>query len=143
MTTEEAQKVLDELNEIKVEELSGNSKRLFEAIMKIADEKDELYKKVKELGKGQQTLIQSRRKWKNRYYKMKRKLKEKNKTIDLMAEAISSMDTDIKVIKKQTKEEYCDFLKSDAEYCWKTDVECRDCIKQYFENKAKEYLKER
>lgn len=42
MTEEEAQKVLDELNEIKPEKLEGNSKRLFEAIMKIADERNKL-----------------------------------------------------------------------------------------------------
>lgn len=34
---------------------------------------DQLETKVKELSKGQHTLIQSRRKWKNRYYKEKRK----------------------------------------------------------------------
>lgn len=32
-----------------------------------------LENKVKELGKGQHTLMQSRKKWKNRYYKEKRK----------------------------------------------------------------------
>ena len=42
MTEEEAQKVLEELNEIKPEKLEGNSKRLFEAIMKIADERNKL-----------------------------------------------------------------------------------------------------
>lgn len=73
MSTEEAQKVLDELNNVRPELLNAEAKRLFEAIMKIADGRDELYKKVKELGKGQQTLIQSRRKWKTRYYNLKRK----------------------------------------------------------------------
>lgn len=33
---------------------------------------EQLENKVKELGKGQHTLMQSRRKWKNRYYKEKR-----------------------------------------------------------------------
>lgn len=39
---------------------------------------EQLENKVKELGKGQHTLMQSRRKWKNRYYKEKRK-NENNK----------------------------------------------------------------
>lgn len=39
---EEAQKVLDELKEVRPEKLTGEAKRLFEAIMKIADERDEL-----------------------------------------------------------------------------------------------------
>lgn len=47
MTKEQAQQVLDELNEIKPEQLEGNSKRLFEAIMQIADERDEACKDIK------------------------------------------------------------------------------------------------
>lgn len=53
---EEVQKVLDELKEVRPEKLTGEAKRLFEAIMKIADERDELLKerqadkeKIKEL----------------------------------------------------------------------------------------------
>lgn len=52
----ETQKVLDELKEVRPEKLTGEAKRLFEAIMKIADERDELLKerqadkeKIKEL----------------------------------------------------------------------------------------------
>lgn len=41
MTTEEAQKVLDELQNVRPEVLTGEAKRLFEAIMKIADTRDE------------------------------------------------------------------------------------------------------
>lgn len=40
----EVQKVLDELKEVRPEKLTGEAKRLFEAIMKIADERDELLK---------------------------------------------------------------------------------------------------
>ena len=42
MTREEAQKVLDELNTVRIEVLNDKAKRLFEAIMKIADERDKL-----------------------------------------------------------------------------------------------------
>ena len=52
----EVQKVLDELKEVRPEKLTGEAKRLFEAIMNIADERDELLKerqadkeKIKEL----------------------------------------------------------------------------------------------
>lgn len=44
MTNEQAQKVLDELQWVRPEKLNGEAKRLFEAIMKIADERDELKK---------------------------------------------------------------------------------------------------
>ena len=45
MNEEEAQKVLDELQNVRPEVLNDEAKRLFEAIMKIADERD-LYKKI-------------------------------------------------------------------------------------------------
>ena len=38
----EVQKVLEELKGVRPEKLTGEAKRLFEAIMKIADERDEL-----------------------------------------------------------------------------------------------------
>ena len=41
MTNEEAQKVLNELQNVRPEVLNDEAKRLFEAIMKIADRKDE------------------------------------------------------------------------------------------------------
>lgn len=41
MTEKEAQKVLDELNTVRIEVLNDEAKRLFEAIMKIADERGE------------------------------------------------------------------------------------------------------
>lgn len=43
---------------------------------------NELENKTKELGKGQQSLIQSRRKWKRRYYKIKRKNKELQEAVE-------------------------------------------------------------
>lgn len=48
MTPEQAQKVLDELQGVRPEFLQGEAKKLFEAIMKIADERDE-YKKMVDL----------------------------------------------------------------------------------------------
>lgn len=51
MNEKEAQKVLDELQGVRPEMLNKKAKRLFEAIMKIADKKDELYKKVDEQNK--------------------------------------------------------------------------------------------
>ncbi len=49
MTAKEAQKVLDELHGVRPEVLNGEAKRLFEAIMKIADIKDKLFKENKKL----------------------------------------------------------------------------------------------
>ena len=46
-----AQRILEELIGSKPEQLTGEAKRLFEAIMKIADERDELLEKNKEYEK--------------------------------------------------------------------------------------------
>lgn len=40
MSNEEANKVLEELHEVRPEKLNDKAKRLFEAIMKIADQRD-------------------------------------------------------------------------------------------------------
>ena len=78
MTKEQAQQMLDELNEARLDKpFEGNAKSLFEAIMKIADERDELKKKVKARNIGINSLMQSRKKWKNRYYKIRKQLKQK------------------------------------------------------------------
>lgn len=42
MTEEQAQKVLDEWQGVRPECLEGEAKKLFEAIMKIADERDKI-----------------------------------------------------------------------------------------------------
>lgn len=42
MTEKEAQKVLDELQGVRPEVLNGEAKRIFEAIMMIADERDKI-----------------------------------------------------------------------------------------------------
>lgn len=47
MTDREIQEVLDELNLVRPEVLNDKAKKLFDAIMKIADERDEL-KKIEE-----------------------------------------------------------------------------------------------
>jgi hypothetical protein len=44
MNKEEAQKVLEELYTVRPEMLNDKAKRLFEAIMQIADERDKAYK---------------------------------------------------------------------------------------------------
>lgn len=45
MSIEEADQILKEMN-VRPEELKGESRRLFETIMKIADERDKLKKEI-------------------------------------------------------------------------------------------------
>ena len=70
-------------------------------------------------------------------YKYRKEMRKKHKIIDLMAETISAITTDIPTIIKQFEEKYCEFINSDDDCCWKTDKSCKDCIKQYFENQTK------
>lgn len=49
MNEQEIQDVLDELNEVRPEVLNNKAKRLFKAIMKIADDRDKANKRVDEL----------------------------------------------------------------------------------------------
>ncbi len=46
MSNEEAQKILDSMHNVNPENLQGEAKKLFEAVMKIADERDSLRKIV-------------------------------------------------------------------------------------------------
>ena len=91
----EVQKVLDELKEVRPEELSGEAKRLFEAIMKIADERDELLKerqadkeKIKELEKQNEELLEVKisANAHNRICKLEQELMEKELMIDGLKE---------------------------------------------------------
>lgn len=51
MNKEEAQKVLDELYTVRPELLNDKAKRLFEAIMKIANERDKAYLIIDKMAK--------------------------------------------------------------------------------------------
>lgn len=102
MTNEEAQKVLDEFQGVRPEALNEEAKRLFEAIMKIADNRDELYEKVQ----------------------------KQDKIIDLMANSIATNDSNLC--------QYLDITTKCKYYAGENKKLCDDCIKEYFENKAKE-----
>lgn len=105
---EDVQKVLDELKEVRPEKLTGEAKRLFEAIMKIADERDELLKerqadkeKIKELESDNYECNNIIRDYIEDW-------KLKTKIIDLMAEQL------------------------------KTPINSKKDVIEYFENLAKE-----
>ena len=78
MTNEQAQKVLDELQGVRPEKLNSEAKRLFEAIMKIADERD----KIKQEYDRDTHILQ------NQLDLANAKNIEKDKIIDLMSKKI-------------------------------------------------------
>ena len=58
MTNEEIIQALKDLDEKQVEELEPKTRKLFDAIMSIADERDELWEKVKLLNKQNEELYE-------------------------------------------------------------------------------------
>ena len=70
--------------------------------------------------------------------KLQKENKEKDKQIDLMAEALSAVCTGISSVREQLEKCYCEFINSNEDCCWKTDRDCKDCIFEYFEKLAKE-----
>lgn len=118
----EVQKVLEELIGLKPEQLTGEAKRLFEAIMKIADERDELLKerqadkeKIKELESDKEI---------------------KDKMIDDMVNWIYELfKARPGTVSKAFNYEVC--ISDDCDNI-NREVNCDYCIKQYFENLAKE-----
>lgn len=66
MTNEEAQKVLDEWQGVRPECLEGEAKKLFEAIMKIADERDKIeqeYDRDTHILQNQLDLANAKKNW--------------------------------------------------------------------------------
>lgn len=86
----EPQKILEELLGSKPEELTGEAKRLFEAIMKIADERDELLKERQADKEKIKELEADNYECNNIIRDYIEDLKLKTKTIDLMAEQLKT-----------------------------------------------------
>ena len=83
MTNEEANKVLEEMHEVRPEKLNEKAKRLFETIMKIADKKDEAEADLYEAN--------------NRINDLLDVVKQKDELIDLMAQEL--IDQQIRAFK--------------------------------------------
>lgn len=61
--------------------------------------------------------------------KLQKELKQKDKIIDLMAETINNHDIDEDICKQMGQKANCNEFENTEK--------CKECIKQYFENKAK------
>ena len=137
MTNEQAQKVLNELQGVRPEVLNGEAKRLFEAIMKIADERDELKNKVREKDNRIKQL-ENMNKFQSKdikeavdyTFELNKEIELKDKIIDLIANHIATNDSNLC--------QYLDMTTKCKYYAGENGKTCDECVKQYFENKAKE-----
>lgn len=90
----------------------------------ILNEQIEHYKEyIEKLQKENEKALAEYMKW------QKQELGQKDKIIDLMAETINNHDIDEDICKQMGQKANCNEFE-DTE-------KCKDCIKQYFENKAK------
>jgi len=103
------------MNEEEFEELFGNTP--FENIKKIQHY-------IEKLQKENEKALAEYMKW------QKQELGQKDKIIDLMAETINNHDIDEDICKQMEQKANCNEFE-DTE-------KCKECIKQYFINKAKE-----
>lgn len=101
MSEEETNKVLEELHEVRLEKLNDKAKRLFEAIMTIANSRDEIkykYEKAledlvnleKEKNEKIRELESDLYEANNRINDLLDIVKQKDKIIDLMAEQLTT-----------------------------------------------------
>ena len=74
----------------------------------------------------------------NRIVDLMNIIDERDKIIDEMANTMSAICTGIVTIREQFEKQYCEFITSDEDCCWKTDKSCADCIKEYFEERCKD-----
>ena len=110
MSNEEINQILEELHEVRPEKLNEKAKRLFEAIMKIADARD----------KAEADLYEAN----NRINDLLDIVKQKEKIIDEM------------VIWIDNHEDPFDDCHENSISCADIDC-CKDCIKKYFEERCK------
>lgn len=100
-------------------------------IDKLKKHNDELLRKlrnrVKEVKKLEKYSL-----YKEEFSRLNKQLQNKDKIIDLMANHIATSDSDLC--------EYLDITTKCKYYAGDNGKTCDNCIKQYFENKAKELL---
>lgn len=157
----EPQKILEELIGSKPEKLTGEAKRLFEAIMKIADERDEFEYKynraIEDLVKLEKERQADKEKIKE-YAELLIKVnvqnlnnsieqrKESNEQLEALHEGwkielekkdnrIKELESD-KEIKDKMIEMYIEHIYRSCDF--DNRIKTKEQIKQYFENKAKE-----
>ena len=93
-------------------------------------------------------LKKEKTKWENRIYGVGetridlmiedviRELQKYQNELEKKDKVINELSVYVNSPLRIPEEKYCEFYNSDEDCCWKTDKECKDCIKEYFTNKA-------
>ena len=123
-------------------ELYQNRVKQFNTVLSMLKEKDKQIDKLKKHNDKLLRKLRNRVKevkklekyslYKEEFSRLNKQLQNKDKIIDLMANHIATSDSDLC--------EYLDITTKCKYYAGDNEKTCDNCIKQYFENKAKELL---
>lgn len=123
-------------------ELYQNRVKQFNTVLSMLEEKDKQIDKLKKHNDKLLRKLRNRVKevkklekyslYKEEFSRLNKQLQNKDKIIDLMANHIATSDSDLC--------EYLDITTKCKYYAGDNGKTCDNCIKQYFENKAKELL---
>lgn len=97
---------------------------------------EEIYDDYQDIGKTMFEYAEEIEKKDKRLHRQFKLLNKKDKMIEEAINIIAALDTDLTVIREQFKKEYCEFLSSEEDCCWKGN-DCTVCIKKYLEKKAR------
>ncbi len=100
MSNEEANKVLEELHEVRPEKLNDKAKRLFEAIMTIANSRDEIEYKCK---KALEDLVKLEKEKNEKIRELESDLYEANNRINDLLDLVKQKDKEIEYWKEQAE----------------------------------------
>ena len=141
MNEEEAREILKTMKEnIDKKYLKTRNSVAIETVLSMLEEKDKQIEKLKKHNDDLLRKLRNRVKdvkklqkyslYKKEFSRLNKQLQNKEKIIDLMANHIATSDSDLC--------EYLDITTKCKYYAGDNGKTCDNCIKQYFENKAKE-----
>ena len=98
-----------------------------ETVLPMLEEKDKIIEQCQNISNFQYKVYSAAV---DDIFELNEKLEEKDKIINLMLETINNHDIDEDICKQMGQKEDCNEFEDKEK--------CKECIKQYFENKAKE-----
>ena len=98
-----------------------------ETVLPMLEEKDKIIEQYQNISNFQYKVYSAAV---DDIFELNEKLEEKDKIINLMLETINNHDIDEDICKQMGQKEDCNEFEDKEK--------CKECIKQYFENKAKE-----
>lgn len=130
MTKEQAIEALKEhKRQIDKKYINTRNSKAIETVLSMLEEKDKQIEQYQNISNFQYKVYSAAV---DDIFELNEELEKKDKIINLMLETINNHDIDEDICKQMGQKEDCNEFEDKEE--------CKECIKQYFENKAKELL---